>query len=173
MPPHIRRHRSLFGHNGIGEKTRSVDVEREEQQTADKTVGLRIGADEAERDGTVEGEVEHDVEETTEIGFARGACHRTIKSIAKPANDDNNGGGKVVLSGNEDSGNEAEREAGDRDRIGTDTPAGKCCTEPIQYRIQMFSHRAIKHRPRLSADLPPTHAILPLFLTKPSCCRIP
>ena len=68
-----------------------------------------VGEGEAERDGAVEDEVQHNVEIAAEIGFSLYFGDATVKTVAEAACGDEKNGDPEVLKSNGDACGKAER----------------------------------------------------------------
>src|SRR5688572_16941193 len=88
--PRIRGKAALLGHDGESEKARTIYIEREKQKPAGSPIFIRVGQDESEGNETVEGEIEHDIEEAAEIHLFSRTRNGAVQSIAGPACADQN-----------------------------------------------------------------------------------
>jgi hypothetical protein len=90
---------AFFSHDRIGKKAGAVDVKREDQRRTGQCVCGGIEDDKSQRNGSVEDEVQRDVEIAPEIGLPGGARDRSVQAIANPAdNDQHQRGNHVVQS---------------------------------------------------------------------------
>ncbi len=116
----LRVEAALFRHHGIGEEACPVDVEREQQHARGNRIGGRIGESEGQRNEAVEGEIEHDVEISAEIGLCRGPRHRAVQAVAGTACKHAKKCSMKKLLRSKDRSNGSKNKARKRYRIGAD-----------------------------------------------------
>src|ERR1700704_4443208 len=70
-----------LGHDGEGEKSATVDDEAREQKRRRERVGMRTPRCKSQRHGSVNEEVERDIEEGTEIRALRCSRNSTVEAV--------------------------------------------------------------------------------------------